>query len=181
MAAEGGGSMTVSALQLDHEFWRFSLAVYGAPGVEPECLALQEALVIDVNLLLFCAWLGAARRIALTAGDVESIGRVVEPWHMQAVRPLRAVRQQLKTSLGDDLQAFRSRLKVLELEAEQLEQAMLFAHAQQAWPRILDGDPRQITPANVRLYLQTQRHVETSAGDALSTQSLVAAAIMSTG
>jgi len=181
MVAKGGGSMMVSALQIDHEFWRFSLAVYGAPGVEPECLALQEGLAIDVNVLLFCAWLGASRRTALTADDVESIGRVVQPWHMQAVRPLRAVRQQLKTFSGDDLQAFRSRLKVLELEAEQLEQAMLFAHAQRAWPRVLDGDPHEITPANVRIYLQSQRNTEAVHCDVLSTQSLVSAAIKSAG
>lgn len=53
--------MTGSALQLDHEFWQFSLAVYEAPGVEPECLALQEALAVDVNLQLFCTWRGASR------------------------------------------------------------------------------------------------------------------------
>lgn len=50
-----------SELQRENEFWQFSLAVYAAPGVEAECLALQEALGIDVNLLLFFVWLGASR------------------------------------------------------------------------------------------------------------------------
>ncbi len=83
-----------SELQRENEFWQFSLAVYATPGVEAECLALQEALGIDVNLLLFFVWLGASRRIALAASDVAS---VVQPRHDQTVRPLRAIRQQLKT------------------------------------------------------------------------------------
>ena len=45
-------------LQYDNEFWRFSLAIYKPPDVAAECLALQEAVGLDVNLLLFCAWLG---------------------------------------------------------------------------------------------------------------------------
>jgi uncharacterized protein (TIGR02444 family) len=54
-----------SALDLDNVFWRFSLAVYASDGVARECLALQEALKADVNLLLFCAWMGA-RNVALS-------------------------------------------------------------------------------------------------------------------
>ena len=39
-------------LQYDNEFWRFSLAVYKPPDVAAECLALQEAVGLDVNLYL---------------------------------------------------------------------------------------------------------------------------------
>lgn len=120
-----------------------------------------------------------ARRIALSASDIESIGRVVQPWHRQAVRPLRAVRQQLKKFAGAELQAFRSRLKDLELEAEQLEQALLFAYAQQTWPRALDGNPRELAPADVRTYLQMQCPAGAAPGDTLSTQNLIAAALKS--
>jgi hypothetical protein len=68
--------------------------------------------------------------------------------------------------------AFRTRVKALELEAEQLEQAMLFACAQDAWPHTADGDPRHIVPTNVRAYLKSL-----AAGDAASPQSLIEAAI----
>ena len=43
-------------------FWRFSLRTYGAPGVARACLALQDACGADVNLLLFCCWLGVEGR-----------------------------------------------------------------------------------------------------------------------
>ena len=54
-------------------FWDFSLAVYGRPGVAPACLALQQRHGADVNLLLFCAWFGAAHRGRLTADDVDAV------------------------------------------------------------------------------------------------------------
>ncbi|MDB5604693.1 MAG: hypothetical protein JWP25_1593 [Bradyrhizobium sp.] len=72
-------------LQHHNELWRFSLAVYA--GVATECLALQDSLGIDVNILLFCAWLGAVRRIAPDV-ELKAACGIVEPWHDKAVRPL---------------------------------------------------------------------------------------------
>ncbi len=51
------------------DFWDFSLAIYRQPGVPEECLALQERLGADVNLLLLCAYLGAKRK-ALPAARI---------------------------------------------------------------------------------------------------------------
>jgi uncharacterized protein (TIGR02444 family) len=116
-------------LQYDNEFWRFSLAVYKPADVAAECLALQEAIGLDVNLLLFCAWLGT-RAIALSRSDIEAASRVVAPWHTSVVRPLRGVRRHIKTQYGDAFENFRSRVKDDEQQAEQIEQAMLFAYAQ---------------------------------------------------
>jgi uncharacterized protein (TIGR02444 family) len=116
-------------LPYDNEFWRFSLAVYKPPDVAAECLALQEAVGLDVNLLLFCAWLGT-RAIVLSRSDIEAASRVVALWHNSVVRPLRGVRRHIKTQYGDALESLRSRVKDDELQAEQIEQAMLFAYAQ---------------------------------------------------
>lgn len=116
-------------LQYDNEFWRFSLAVYKPPDIAAECLALQEAVGLDVNLLLFCAWLGT-RAVVLSRGDIEAASRVVAPWHNSVVRPLRGVRRHIKTQYGDAFEPLRSRVKDDELQAEQIEQAMLFAYAQ---------------------------------------------------
>ncbi len=57
----------------DHPFWDFSLEVYGAEGVPPACLALQEAHQLDVNIVLFCCWTGATGRGALDIGDFETM------------------------------------------------------------------------------------------------------------
>ena len=39
-------------------FWSFSLTVYGRPGVEAACLELQDRFGADVNLALYCLWIG---------------------------------------------------------------------------------------------------------------------------
>ena len=173
--------MTAPALQRDNEFWRFSLAVYAAPGVEAECLALQDARGIDVNLLLFCAWLGAARRVALTQSDIERAWHIVQPWHEQAVRPLRSVRRRLKAFSGHEYEAFRNRVKAIELEAEQVEQATLFAHALESWPQAADGDARQIVPENLRIFLRSRSNAASADGEAQSMQCLIDAAIENAG
>ena len=50
---------------LDTPLWAFSLAVYGGDGVAEECLDLQERLGLDVNILLFAAFLGAVEAVQL--------------------------------------------------------------------------------------------------------------------
>ena len=115
-------------LQYDNEFWRFSLAVYAEAGVAQECLALQEALGLDVNVLLFCAWCGT-RAIALSRAEIGAALGAASDWHENVVRPLRGVRQHIKTLHRDDFEKFRTKVKGIELEAEQIEQAILFAHA----------------------------------------------------
>ena len=116
-------------LESDNPFWRFSLAVYPIPGVAPECLALQDTQGVDVNVLLFCAWLGSAQCIVLTEEDLATIDAAVRPWRDAVVEPLRAVRRTVKTmpeATQDDVAALRRDVAALELRAEQTEQAMLY-------------------------------------------------------
>ncbi len=129
MIKQGPRDGNRSELLHDNEFWRFSLAVYKPADVAAECLALQESLGLDVNLLLFCAWFGS-RAIVLSPGDIEAASRVVAAWHASVVRPLRGVRRHIKSQYGDGFEDLRSRVKDSELAAEQTEQAMLFAYAQ---------------------------------------------------
>src|SRR5262249_44276259 len=105
--------------------------VYAASGVEAECLALQGTHDVDVNLLLFCAWAGAARRWRLARADLDRLRQAVRPWHETVVKPLRSARRAIKmlrmpNPNGSDL---RCRIAAAELGAEQIEQAMLFALA----------------------------------------------------
>lgn len=118
--AKGGG------LGDDNEFWHFSLDVYAQPGVADECLALQDALDIDVNMLLFCAWLGT-RAIALRRDEIIAAESAVARWRDNVVKPLRRARREAGSLTRDE--AFRTSIKDVELRAEQIEQAMLFAAA----------------------------------------------------
>jgi uncharacterized protein (TIGR02444 family) len=141
-----------SELQYDNEFWRFSLAVYKPAEVAAECLALQEAIGLDVNLLLFCAWLGT-RAIVLSRSDIEAASRIVAGWHNSVVRPLRGVRRHIKTQYGDAFENLRSRVKDNELQAEQTEQAMLFSYAQGIQTSPDGSELRDAVARNVNEYI----------------------------
>ncbi len=110
-------------------FWDFSLALYRRPGVAEACLALQARHELDVNLILYFAWLGIARGIHLADADVGATLVRVAAWHDAIVRPLRAVRTEMKRNTmgapGDFAEALRNRIKSAELDAERIEQLML--------------------------------------------------------
>jgi uncharacterized protein (TIGR02444 family) len=78
-------------------FKRFALGLYGSNGVANACLYLQNRHDLDVNVVLFAGFVGAVRRQTLTTPDVDAARRRVDAWHREVVRPLRGVRQRLKT------------------------------------------------------------------------------------
>ena len=140
-------------------FWQFSGSVYARRGVAEACLALQERHHLDVNLLLFCAWAGSNGR-RLDGGDIGLLRSAARPWHDQVVAPLRAARRWLKlqTSLPESLgEAFREEVKALELQAEMLEQLMLYQELEIA-PG--EGTPEDVA-ANLWLYLTRYKPLPT--------------------
>ncbi|MFJ2711259.1 TIGR02444 family protein [Pseudomonas sp. NPDC087346] len=115
---------------MSSDLWSFSLATYARPGVEHACLQLQSAGA-NVCLLLCGLWL-EQRGTACDEQRVRQLEALVEPWDMEVVQPLRALRTQWKTLANDDpvLKKLREQMKTLELEAErhllwQLQQATL--------------------------------------------------------
>jgi len=120
----------------DEPFWDYSLALYGRPGVEAACLELQRRHGLDVNLVLWCLWLGT-RGVALDPATMRAATTLAGPWQVEVVRPLRAVRRRLKATLADtettslagawplEAGAIRARVLDLELDAEHLEQLAL--------------------------------------------------------
>jgi uncharacterized protein (TIGR02444 family) len=105
--------------------WQFATSLYAKPHVAQTCLMLQERYALDVNLLLFGAWVGAEFRIHLTRDDIAQANAAVEQWHKEIVRPLRAVRTRMKAGPlpGPSVatEALRSKLKLVEIEAERIE------------------------------------------------------------
>lgn len=140
-------------------FWQFSGALYARRGVAEACLALQQRHGLDVNLLLFCAWAGSNGR-RLDGGDLGLLRSAARPWHDQVVAPLRAARRWLKqqTSVPETLgEAFREEVKALELQAEMLEQLMLYQELEIAAG---EGRPEDVA-ANLRLYLTRYKPLPT--------------------
>jgi uncharacterized protein (TIGR02444 family) len=135
-------------------FWRFSLQFYRLPKVADACIALQEEAGVDVNLLLFLLWQARQRR-RLSTVDVAALEAKIAPWRDATVIPLRSVRRSLKSpqSLVEPptAEAFRNRIKAVELEAERLQQEAMFALA----PVGVEGtDPADAARANVAAYEQ---------------------------
>jgi uncharacterized protein (TIGR02444 family) len=133
MLAEETMNPAENAPDLETPFWTFSLAVYGTDGVAEECLSLQERLGLDVNLLLFAAYLGAVEGLRLDAHTIELAQSAVGEWHGDIVRCLRQARQALKVPSADTSDPLdgasamlRTCVKAAELEAERIEQAMLW-------------------------------------------------------
>lgn len=122
------GRNTVVAAHSELE--RFALSIYGADGVSAACLLLQARADLDVNLVLFAAFVGA-RGGALTPSQVSSAGSRIDEWNTEVVRPLRAVRQRLKSGPSpapdERTAALRSAIQKLEIEAELIELAELGA------------------------------------------------------
>ncbi len=141
----------------DHPFWDFSLRAYGGAGVPEACLGLQSAHQLDVNILLYCLWLGESGRGALDANDMATVTGAVADWHVDIVRALRAVRQRLKGGMApaplELSEPLRAGVQKLEIDFEHLEQLMLAASIERAADPDAEGETRiRAGLANVGCY-----------------------------
>ena len=107
------------------EFWRFSLAIYGRPGVPPACLVLQDQYGRDVNVALFCCWLGVSGRGRIDAAALQAADRAVSGWRQNVVENFRAARRAIKEAALPETEGFYAKAKAIELEAEKLLQRQL--------------------------------------------------------
>ena len=142
-------------LELDNPLWDFAVAVYAMPGVAEECLALQGSHGIDVNLLMFCAWLGAARAAVLTGDELTEAEAAVRSWHENVVRQLRAARVYSKGLPAAEDTGLRARIKRIELEAERIELAMLHACSAAVLSRP-ETQPAAALDANLQTFLDAK-------------------------
>jgi len=153
--------MTDTSAPQGSPFWRFSLKLYRAPGAADACIALQEGAGVDVNLLLFLLWQATQRR-AFTAADVAALDARIVGWREAAVIPLRNVRRALKAPpalvAAGTAEAFRTRIKTVELEAERLQQEAMDALAATSPLGQEASSPAEAARRNVAAY-ETMRAV----------------------
>lgn len=115
-------------LDLAGPHWRFSLAVYGKPGVAPACVLLQDRCGVDVNVLLLGLYAEMRCGAAMTPAQIAVLDNAAREIRETVVAPLRTVRRYMKDAgWGTEAEKVRTQVKAAELMAEQLEQAMLAA------------------------------------------------------
>ncbi len=128
-----------------HPFWNFSLEVYGGEGVARACLDLQDRRQVDVNVLLFCCWLGASGRGRIERADLQALIGRVQAWQREVIGPLRAARRRLGEGIAhapdEEAALLRKRLADVEIEAEHVEQLMLAQPY--AYPGNRDRPPKE--------------------------------------
>lgn len=146
--------MTEAGAKTETPFWRFSLHYYRQPGVSDACIALQDGSGADVNLFLFLMWLAAGRRL-LSEGEVKKLDDLVRDWRNLTIVPIRDTRRRLKSAATlvepGKQEAFRNKVKAVELEAERLQQEALYAFTQSGSPGSKSAPPAAAR-ANVAAY-----------------------------
>jgi len=149
------------------QFWAFSLAVYADPAVQKECLDLQDRFGVDVNLLLFCAFVGAAHSALLSEADITDAAAAIGDWHRNVVTHLREARRALKPFAASvspsaaPAEALRTSVKAAEFEAERIEQAALEAWCAPRIDRLPRAEPDEAVAANIRRFLARHESANT--------------------
>jgi len=121
----------MSAGNKTESFWDFSVRTYRTPGVPDACLSLQNDYGADVNMLLYCCWVGVY--VGQFEHELfERASRFSAAWANHVVVPLRSVRTWMKHEgcntepvPTDSCMALREKIKLLEFDAEKLQQETL--------------------------------------------------------
>lgn len=122
------------------------MAIYHHEGVSSACLQLQGSAQVDVNLLLFVAWTTSTGH-SVSLSDIQAARALVDPWHSEIVKPLRAVRQRLKHGpspapseetivLRQKLQSLETAMELIELDELETFATRLTTSVQRPGPRL---------------------------------------------
>lgn len=136
----------------NHPFWSYSLTQYSQPECERFCLAAQNNVGLDVNLLLFGVWL-AMQNKSLLLSDLPS---KISNHRLGIIQPLRTLRSQLKSlsERRNDIKAIRDKIKSLELKAEQIQQWWLYKQSLE-WPAEAGKSTDQLLRNNLKMVYRT--------------------------
>lgn len=98
----------------------FALALYADKRVAGPLLEWQERFGVDINVIIYAAWLGAEKSALASDQSIRMVDAAVAQWREQVVVPLRRARKWLKAHEDFDEQSrhIRRDVKRVELEAE---------------------------------------------------------------
>jgi uncharacterized protein (TIGR02444 family) len=112
-------------------FWDFSVRTYRTEGVPEACLSLQNDYGADVNMLLYCGWVGGFYG-RFDDALFSKASSFADKWADEVVRPLRSARTWMKQSgcfeepmSTEECMGFREEIKSVEFAAEKMQQQVL--------------------------------------------------------
>jgi uncharacterized protein (TIGR02444 family) len=145
----------------ENPFWDFSLKFYEYNSVASSCIALQDSVNADVNILLYCCWVASEGAVVIKPAEFNEIIEAIDPWQSFVVRGLRKIRLDMKKEkliyfgkMSDDLRAC---IKQCEIEGERIEQMILYQSGQKLFVKKSIQTSERIgnARANLRNYIET--------------------------
>ncbi|MBB6520442.1 TIGR02444 family protein [Pseudoteredinibacter isoporae] len=129
-------------------FWQFSLGFYGEAGVADALLELQDQHGCQVNMLLWCLWLGKQQHRLSTEVLSEAL-LLLDEHQVEYLLPMRDLRRQLKNH--PELELYQQ-AKALELAMERWEQDRLYEMFLE-WETCPSDVGPSVAEANIHLYV----------------------------
>ena len=129
----------MTKFSLDNPLWNFSNKFYKRDDVRSVCLALQDEFGFDINIVLYCCWMAVSGHPIIKTEELSEIVNTTRPWQNEVISDLRKVRIRMKSNndikFGDLSKALRDNIKDCELQAERIEQSILYYSGGKLVPR----------------------------------------------
>lgn len=134
----------------DNLFWEFSLGFYAEGEAAKLLLELQDEYGCQINMLLWCLWLGKRRCLVSSDNMTMAIDLLCE--HQEDyVLPMRNLRRKFKAHPEE---ALYQQAKALELALEKWEQDRLFAISLEFEPDPASINEQIVAASNIGLYME---------------------------
>lgn len=109
------------------ELWTYSTQIWTLPEVETICLELQNSYDANINMLLYCCWVGD-KNLNLNDDDLQTLLDAVQPWQT-IIKPLRDSRKMMQQHLiampAEMVDQTVTNISEMELNAEHMTQLAL--------------------------------------------------------
>jgi uncharacterized protein (TIGR02444 family) len=158
--------------QTETELWGFAISFYDKDGIAAACLDLQDFAGVDVTLLIFAVFAASHLSVVLEADELAAADCAVRAWRAEIVEPLRRLRRHLKTGPRpapcSQTERLRDGLKVLELQAEQIEFAILASWLGSVSRRRSEAAEAASIPELVMRHFARDKAIDAKVAEALS-------------
>jgi uncharacterized protein (TIGR02444 family) len=134
--------------------------LYADEKVKTACLRLQDHYGLNVNVLLYCLYLGAQKKY-VPREKFERLTYTLSPWHENVTRPLRHLRRKIKTTTPNDLSIY-NKLVDAEIDCERKEQNLVESTLGNGEIARVNDSPCLVTVQNLKYYCSSRGVTATS-------------------